>query len=285
MSIWNIFSLASLAIKYWNERISTGPLSEKEIRRIKKDIANLMEVGEIIEQGGQYINARKFYIDALQLEKILPSTSSESLDVIKRKLESTEAKINEKKLNQVLVILDNGDNLKNTKKYVEALDEYEKVFEIIDKMLIYDADSRNALFNSIVLRQIETLLEEGARLKSDGLVDNSISLFERALNLTTKMFSSEQKLAIIKKIEKNLDIYSEKIKEKVKEGKLLMEQNRVEESIENFKSAKELIEKKYELMENSIPNRVKEVNETREIDSLIEQSKLKRKGNENIPPN
>jgi tetratricopeptide (TPR) repeat protein len=276
--------LIGLAIKHLKEKMLTAPLSEKEIRIIKKDIANLMEEGEKIEQGGQYINARKLYIDALKLEKILLSPSSESLGLIKRKLESVEVKINEKELNQITIILDNGDNFMNTEKHEEALNEYEKAFEIFNKMLIFDTETRNTLFNSIVLRQIKTLIDKGVKLKSDGLVDNSTSLFEYALNLTEKMFPSKQKRAIIKKIEKNLDIYSEMIREKVKLGKILMEQNRFEESINHFQMAKELIKKKYELLENTISNRVREVNETREIDSLVDQSKLKRIENENIPP-
>ncbi|MFW9867275.1 MAG: DUF973 family protein [Candidatus Thorarchaeota archaeon] len=84
---------------------------------------------------------------------------------------------------------------------------------------------------------------------------------------------------------KDPDIYTEMILEKVNSGKLLMEQNKYEESTENFLIAKELIKKKYELLEHNIPNSVKEINTLREIDSLIEQSKLKRKENENIPQN
>jgi len=81
---------------------------------------------------------------------------------------------------------------------------------------------------------------------------------------------------------KDPDFYTEMILEKVNSGKSLMEQNKFEESIENFQIAKELIKKKYDLLENTIPNSVKEINSLREIDSLIEQSKLKRKENENI---
>ena len=272
MSFWDIFGLGL----YWTEKVSAGPLSEKEIRRIKKDIAQLMNRGEKIYQEGQYINARKMYIGALQLEKILPSSSSESIDLIKSKLELTEAKLNEKEWDQISVILDNGDNFKNKGKYEEALDEYEKAYNIIDKMQIYDADSRSGLSNTIVLRQIQVLLDEGASLKSEGLVDDATDLFEYALNLTNKMYPSKEKQDIIKNIEENLDIYSNLIREKVEAGKSLMEQNKFEESIRNFQMAKEFIKKKYELLENSIPNRVKEVNETRDIDSLLEKCKLKK---------
>ena len=48
------------------------------------------------------------------------------------------------------------------------------------------------------------------------------------------------------------------------------------EAFSHKEMAKEFIKKKYELLENSIPNRVKEVNETRDIDSLLEKCKLKK---------
>ncbi|MFX1488089.1 MAG: hypothetical protein ACFFBI_03010, partial [Promethearchaeota archaeon] len=91
MSIWDIFDFGALgAIKYWKEKISTGPLSEKEIRRIKREIVQLMEEGEKLIQEGQYFNGRKLFIGAIQLQKILPSSSSESIDLIKVKIELTE---------------------------------------------------------------------------------------------------------------------------------------------------------------------------------------------------
>jgi hypothetical protein len=81
---------------------------------------------------------------------------------------------------------------------------------------------------------------------------------------------------------KTPETFSEMVKEKVKLGKLLMEQNKYEESIETFLIAKELIKKKYDLLEHNIPNSVKEINEIREIDSLILKSIAKRDGKENI---
>jgi len=235
-----------------------------------------MEKGEKIYQEGQYFDARKLFMGAFQLERILPSNSSESIDIIKGKIELTETIINEKELDQISQILDDGDNFKNTEKYEEAVSEYEKVFSFIDKMHIYDTDSRNGLTNTVLLRQIDTLLEEGDRLKSEGLIDNAIESFKNALNFSHKMFSSKEKQQVIKKIEESLDIYSDSIKEKIKVGKILMEQNNFEEAIRNFQRAKELVNKKYELLENSIPNRVKSVNEIRDIDSLLKKSKLKK---------
>jgi len=54
------------------------------VQRIKNDISKLMGEGEKVNQDGQYFDARAIYIAALQLEKILPSSSSESIDLIKK---------------------------------------------------------------------------------------------------------------------------------------------------------------------------------------------------------
>ena len=274
--VFDVIRLIIEGVSYWKNKISTGPLTKKEIKRIKNDISKLMEEGEKIYQDGQYLNARKIYIAALQLERILPSSSSESIDLIKKKIDNTESKINEKKLDQISLILEKGDNLKNEEKYEEALNEYERAFSFIDKMEIYDANSRARLFNNICLRQIEALIEEGAKLKSKKMLDNAISSFRKALNLTQKMYPSKEKQNIIKKIEENLDIYSNIITEKIEVGKLLREQNKFVESIKFFQVAIDLVKKKYVLLENSIINRVKEVNEIREINNLINQAKLEK---------
>jgi tetratricopeptide (TPR) repeat protein len=275
MPIRLIFAILE-GIHEWNNRISTGPLSKKEIRRIIKEISILIEEGEKLIQEDQYFDARKLFIGAFQLDRILPSSSSVSIDIIKGKIEFTETIINEKELDQISLILDNGDNFKNTQKYEEAVSEYEKAYSFIDKMHIYDTDSRNGLKKTVFLRQIDTLLEEGDKLKSKGLIDNAIMSFKNALNFALKMYSSKEKQQVISKIEENLDIYTDTIQEKIKAGKILMEQNNFEDSMNNFQVAKELINKKYELLENSIPNRVKNVNEIRDIDSLLEQCNLKR---------
>jgi len=107
-------------------------------------------------------------------------------------------------------------------------------------------------------------------------LDKAISSFRKALDLTQKMYSSKERQNIIKEVEENLDIYSNIIKEKIEGGMLLMEQNIFGDSIKVFQLAIDLVKKKYGILENSINNRVKEVNEIREINNLINQAKLEK---------
>jgi hypothetical protein len=52
-------------------------------------------------------------------------------------------------MDQVSLIVEEGDSLKNEEKYEEALKEYEKAFSFIDKMEIHEANSRANLRNNI----------------------------------------------------------------------------------------------------------------------------------------
>lgn len=63
--VFDVIRLIIEGVSYWKNKISTGPLTKKEIKRIKNDISKLMEEGEKIYQDGQYLNARKIYIAAL----------------------------------------------------------------------------------------------------------------------------------------------------------------------------------------------------------------------------
>ncbi|MHA2269485.1 MAG: hypothetical protein ACXAB8_16940 [Promethearchaeota archaeon] len=82
-------------------------------------------------------------------------------------------------------------------------------------------------------------------------------------------FPSAEKAHIIKKMSKNPDIYSDKIKEKIDLGKLLMRLKKFDESIDVFQNALILVKEKHNILPDSIRNRFDEINEIRKINSLI----------------
>ncbi len=85
---------------------------------------------------------------------------------------------------------------------------------------------------------------------------------------------SAEKAQIIKEMNKNPDVYSDKIKEKIDLGNKLMKQEKFDESIHEFQIALTLIKEKFNILPDTIRNRFNEGNEIREIYSLINQLEI-----------
>jgi tetratricopeptide (TPR) repeat protein len=251
-------------------QLSTGPLTDKEIILLKREISTLILRAENAYNNGFFSDARKEYIKALALEHINPKRSTDSVDKLKKKIERIENLINKDLINQFILIMEKADFLKKKGKFQDSFELYQNAFSIVKKMLISDSLLRANRINEIFIKQIYCLVEEGKVFKSSERGDQ---VFKKALEISESMINSAEKTEIIKELNKILDRYSDKIQEIIKSGISLLNMNNFDEAYQLFQEAKIIIKDKYSKLPNSIANRFKETNDLREVETLIDHSK------------
>lgn len=268
-----------LIARYLINKIKIKLTTRRSIRLLRNKISQLKMDGETAFHQGLYLNSFNHFVQALQLEKINPKNFSEvleSIDQLKTKISLAEYEINKEKINQVTLIIEKEDKLKNEKKFKEAYDEYQKAHKLIEEMVIFDGKKREKKVKDIFLKQIQILIEEGNELKSQNKNNKAVEILNKALDLAVRKLTSAERDQIINKIKKNLDtcldIYSDKIREKIDLGNQLREQKKYEKSKQVLQIALNLIKEKYGSFSDSIANRFNKANEIREIYSLINQS-------------
>ena len=271
----------NLLAYYLREKIEKEEERQREVHLLNKKISQLMMEGEAAFHQGLYLNSFKCFVEALQLERTNPKDILEVLwpiDQIKTKINLAEYEINKEKINQVTLIIEKEDKLKDEKRFNEAYDEYQKAHKLIEEMVISDGKKREQKVNDIYLKQIQILIEKGNELKSENKINEAVEILKKALDLAVRVLTSAERDQIIKKIKKNLDIYldiySDKIREKINLGNQLMKQRKFDESIAMFKFALNIVAEKYRSLTDSISNRFNQANDLREINSLISQAKL-----------
>jgi len=271
----------NLLAYYLREKIEKEEERQREVHLLNKKISQLMMEGEAAFHQGLYLNSFKCFVEALQLERTNPKDILEVLwpiDQIKTKINLAEYEINKEKINQVTLIIEKEDKLKDEKRFNEAYDEYQKAHKLIEEMVIFDGKKRDQKVNDIYLKQIQILIEKGNELKSENKINEAVEILKKALDLAVRVLTSAERDQIIKKIKKNLDIYldiySDKIREKINLGNQLMKQRKFDESIAMFKFALNIVAEKYRSLTDSISNRFNQANDLREINSLISQAKL-----------
>ena len=250
----------------------TGPLTNKEINLLKKEISRYIMKAERAFNNGFYSDARKNYIKALSLENINPESLPDSIDNLKTKIEYIENIVNKEIINKSILTLEKGDYLRSEAKFQEAFDEYQKAFSLINTMAISDSDLRAERINEIYLKQINCLIEEGNVFGSTNLNERSAETFSKALEVAGRMISSVEKTDIMKRLNKILDKYSERINGIIESGISLTKKNKFEEARQLFQEAQNIIKEKYSKLPNTMTNRFKETSDLREVDKLIEQS-------------
>jgi len=253
--------------------------AEREARFLRKKISQLEMEGEAAFHQGLYLNSFKCFVEALKLKKTNLKNYPEvieSIDQLKTKIDLAEYGINKEKIDQVQLIIENEDKLKNEKKFNEAYEEYQKAHKLIEEMVIFDGNKREQKVNEIYLKQIQILIEKGNELKSQNEINVAVKILNKALDLAVRVLTSTERDQIVIKIKKildsYLDIYSDKIREKIDLGNQLMKQEKFDEAILMFKSALNYVTEKYRSLTDSVSNRFDKTNEIRDINSLINQS-------------
>ncbi|MFX1277918.1 MAG: tetratricopeptide repeat protein [Promethearchaeota archaeon] len=269
---WIVRLAIALVILGRESGINTGPLTEKEIILLKKEKTFLLSRAEEAFSKGLFEEARDLLMNAISLEKINPENTPESISELKKKIEIVENRINRDQLNQLIIILEKGDNYKTEGQIQEAISEYQKAFNVIKVMKIYDQDLRETRTNEIYLKQINCQLEEGIRLRKSNSHEAAFEIINNALEIAERMYPTAEKKRIIKEIDKILDIYSDIVKKQIKAGIELMQKSQFEESMKIFQNVENLIKEKYRKLPNTMTNRFNEAKELREINRLIEDS-------------
>lgn len=267
-----------------DRKISTGPLTKREIVLLKNEITILILKAEEALSKDLHHDARRYFINALNLEKINPESLPDSVNILKRSIEQVENILNKDTINKAILTLEKGDYLRNEAKFQEAFDEYQKAFSLIKTMTICDSELRAVRINEIYLKQINCLIEAGNTFRSTNLNEKSAEAFNKAVEVAGRMISSVEKSQIMKKLNKIVDNSSEKIKGMIELGISLTNQNQFERATQLFREAQTILKEKYSKLPNTITNRFQETSDFRDVGKLIEKSIKKIRIDANTAP-
>ena len=271
-----------LVIEKNKEEIFTNILRNVSIRRLHSKLTKLKsEIREIeriilhylINGGERNLAIKNFLVVHQIFEKALKiANKPEDVNMLKTKIKLTENEINKEKIKQIILFIEKGNDLKKEARFKNTINELQKALNIANEMFasdekIIEVKKLKAKMNDIYSIQIKILIKQGNQLKSKEIFNKIIETFDKALDISNKMYSSAQKDQIKKIIEDNFDlIYSGMIKEKIESGNQLRKQNKFDDSIQTFQIASNIAKKMY--------NSRKKNNEIRIIKSLINQSKI-----------
>lgn len=257
-----ILELGNIKVK----KIPSGLLTKGEVRFLKKKISKLLMEGEEAFLQGLYLNAHKNYIIARQLGEIVvrrspevplnlsestevPFNLPESINQIDTKIKLTEDKINAEKLNLLALVIEKGDNLKRETKFSEANNEYQKAFKIIEEMVIIHQEIRDLKVEGVYVKQIQNLISQGVKLKTEKFFDSAIEIFNQALKLSEKKLNSAEKEQVINDIKKRgaeaNDIYIKQVQDLIAEGIKLKSEKSFYQALKTSNNALNLSKKMF----------------------------------------
>ena len=271
-----------LVIEKNKDEIFWNILRRRSIRRLDSKLTKLKsEIREIeriilhyLINGGERNLAIKNFLVAHQIfeETLKIADKPEDVNMLKTKLNLAENEINKKKIKQIKLLIEKGNDLKKEVKFKNVINELQKALNTANEMFASDEKTNEVKnlkekMNDIYSIQIKILIKHGNQLKSKKIFNKIIKTFDNALDISNKMYSSTQKGQIVKIIKDNFDlIYSDMIKEKIESGNQLRKQNKFDDSIQTLQIASNIAKKIY--------NSRKKNNEIRKINILINQSKI-----------
>ncbi|MHA1987609.1 MAG: tetratricopeptide repeat protein [Promethearchaeota archaeon] len=197
------------------EKISNPDIRSKNIANIKREILQtnesqfkqILQQGTELKQSGRLDDAIKIFEKAkIHIEKSF-SPDSKKTEIVNIKNLS-----NEIYSNQIKSIIEKGKDLIANGSQEEAIEEIKDALIITEKM--YDSDLKKLeisliaeTINPLYAARIEPILEEGRMLtqkdnfdESNTLINETVTIFNKALGLAELMVQSERKNLEIRKI-------------------------------------------------------------------------------------
>jgi tetratricopeptide (TPR) repeat protein len=237
-------------------------ISENEIEQLFTkgiELKNENKSGEAIEIFKKGLSiAEETYISDLR---------SEALSRIKKEI----AQIYNTKIDE---IVEQGKKLKQEGQTNEAIKTFEIALSTIKKF--FDPEDKKTqintienLANEIYFNQIKPIIEKGKDLLKQNETEQGISELKNALSLANKMSDSDLKKLEINLIAEALNpIYIDRIKSLVDEGKEIIQQDKLEESINDINKAVDIFDKALDIGRSMVESERKEIH-IKEISELI----------------
>ncbi|KKN20394.1 hypothetical protein LCGC14_0935990 [marine sediment metagenome] len=180
---------------------------------------------------------------------------------------------------QINVLVEQGTSLKQSGNNTEAIKNFEKSLDLIEKYFEpgtkkTEVNNIKNLVNEIYSNQIKPLVEKGKNFSKQGEMETTVSEFKNALNIASKMLDSDLKNLEISLIAEVLNpIYIERIKPIIDNGNKIIEQEKMEESIENINEALNIFREALDIAKIMVNSEIKK-RKIEEIKNFINKTCL-----------
>ncbi len=180
---------------------------------------------------------------------------------------------------QINILVEQGTSLKQSGDNTEAIKNFEKSLDLLEKY--FDSGSKKTevnniknLVNEIYSNQIKPLVEKGKNFSKQGEMEPAISEFQNALNFTSKMHDSDLKNLETSLIAEVLNpIYIERIILIIDKGNKVIEQEKMEESIETINEAVNIFREALDIANTMVNSETRE-RKIEEIKNFINKTCL-----------
>ncbi|MFX1325024.1 MAG: tetratricopeptide repeat protein, partial [Promethearchaeota archaeon] len=261
------------------DKIEDTDLKEVEKEELNELISEI-EIEKFLLRGIKFREENKFE-EAIKIlndgmniaEKFRDSVSKAD---IQGKIKNELNIIYESQLQQ---ILEEGAELKHSGKFEEAIKIFDEAKSYIEKSFSPDSQQVQVikiknLSNEIYSNQIESIVEKGQNLLNQGLIEESIIEFRKALSLAEKMYESDLKKAKVDLIADSINpIYINRITPILDEGRQLTAKESFAESITLVNQALDIFTKALDVTKDMISSEEKD-KIIEDISNLINQTSL-----------
>jgi len=261
-----------------------------QINEVAADILNPIYEERIkpILNKGKELTIKENYAEDIVIVTEALGYFEKALEIARRMADSTESRLKLKEIEDLMnktckaridLIRDNALRKTAQRDFDGAASELYGAISIAKRMPIpeeenQELESLKSAVNNAYSSQIEDILREGRALLGQKDYDNALDIFNKALDLTNKMYLTEAMEKEVNKI-KSL-IYQAELKHLVGRGDLVEEQKKFEKELEKLNKKMEYAktiddpERRFEEM-NKLKKQIDEVHHS-EIKLLIEKA-------------
>ncbi|MFX1340938.1 MAG: tetratricopeptide repeat protein, partial [Promethearchaeota archaeon] len=256
-----------------SNKIKNIDLKNLEIEKIDY-LMNETKIQELINQGVQLREMEKFddALDTLQkamnkANDVYSSTPQHSVIIDIRNI------INETYLGKIKSMITQADGLKQSNKPDDAIKTFEEALKICDNLSDLGQKESEALIiktraNQINSEKVAPLIQKGEELLNQNNINDGIAELKKAEKITIKMYDSDQKSSILKKLGGLINpIYTKQIISVKEKGIELLKEEGYEEKINIVTDAASTLKKALEIALEMIDSeeKTKIVNELSEL--------------------
>ncbi|MFX0180106.1 MAG: tetratricopeptide repeat protein, partial [Candidatus Hodarchaeota archaeon] len=266
---------------------------QREINQINEVAADVLnpvyeERIEPILNKGKELTIKENYAEDIVIVTEALGYFEKALEIARRMADSTESRLKLKEIEDIMnktcktridLIKDNALRKTAQRDFDGAASELYGAISIAKRMPIpeeenQELESLKSAVNNAYSSQIEDILREGRALLEQKDYDSALDIFNKALDITNKMYLTEAMEKEVNKI-KSL-IYQAELKHLVGRGDLVEEQKKFEKELEKLNKKMEYAktiddpERRFEEM-NKLKRQIDEVHHS-EIKLLIEQA-------------
>ncbi len=261
-----------------------------QINEVAADILNPIYEERIkpVLNKGKELTIKENYAEDIVIVTEALGYFEKALEIARRMADSTESRLKLKEIEDLMnktckaridLIRDNALRKTAQRDFDGAASELYGAISIAKRMPIpeeenQELESLKSAVNNAYSSQIEDILREGRALLEQKDYDNALDIFNKALDLTNKMYLAEAMEKEVNKI-KSL-IYQAELKHLVGRGDLVEEQKKFEKELEKLNKKMEYAktiddpERRFEEM-NKLKKQIDEVHHS-EIKLLIEKA-------------